>query len=311
MAKTKARTGILTYNRCGYTFSLVCKECGYVAYNANGLGIHLRNTHNLNYLQYLKKYNHHYIKPRICEYCGNIFQISDKLLRIDLKQNKVRRGCSKKCNARLTCKKKYGDEKYRNKEKRKQTNLKNYGVENCFQLLASNQKQFIEKATVIHKNRYDYSKVIYKGCNFPTEIICKHCNNSFQQTPAIHLAGCGCPKCCRSKGELAIRDWLDANDIQYISQHSFRECKDKRVLPFDFYLPEYNLCIEFQGKQHYKEGFIFFEHLCKNKLKAKEKFEILQKHDQIKENFCKNNKIVLLKIKYDDNINKKLEEYLL
>ena len=58
---------------------------------------------------------------------------------------------------------------------------------------------------------------------------------------------------------------------------------------FDFYLPNFNLCIEYDGLQHFKSvkywGGI-------------EGFKKLKKHDKIKNKFCKSNNIKLLRIKY-------------
>ena len=77
----------------------------------------------------------------------------------------------------------------------------------------------------------------------------------------------------------------------------FKQCKNKRQLPFDFYLPDYNICIEFDGRQHYKsiEYFGGEKHL-----------EYVQYNDKIKTEYCLNNNINLIRIKYDENINKKL-----
>lgn len=80
----------------------------------------------------------------------------------------------------------------------------------------------------------------------------------------------------------------------------FDECKNKRHLPFDFYIPEQNLCIEFNGTQHYKMSTYFGE----------ESFKKTQINDEIKRNFCKENNVQLLIIKYDNNICNKLK-YLL
>ena len=74
--------------------------------------------------------------------------------------------------------------------------------------------------------------------------------------------------------------------------------KDKRKLPFDFYLPGLNTCIEYDGRQHFelKNGFWGGEKSLK----------LTQKHDKIKNLYCKENKIKLLRIKCDENINNKL-----
>lgn len=95
--------------------------------------------------------------------------------------------------------------------------------------------------------------------------------------------------------------WLKSKDIRYITQKRFKDCKDKQLLPFDFYLPDYNLCIEFQGRQHY---FMWRNEINQDRLEKQ------RQHDQIKKDYCKKNNIRLLEIKYNENINQKLKEYL-
>ena len=84
----------------------------------------------------------------------------------------------------------------------------------------------------------------------------------------------------------------------------FDGCKDKKVLPFDIYLNDYNTLIEFQGEQHYRP-VRFGDESFKE---AKEKFEYTKKHDEIKKKYCIDNNIPLIEIpywKFDD-----LEYYL-
>lgn len=97
-------------------------------------------------------------------------------------------------------------------------------------------------------------------------------------------------------GEKQISDFLDMFNIQYIQQYKFQDCKDKRPLPFDFYLPQNNICIEFDGEQHFKQR------------KGWTDLKIIQSHDKIKTDFCKNNNIVLIRIPYWEQDD--LENYL-
>ena len=168
---------------------------------------------------------------------------------------------------------------------------------------------FIKKANEIHNNRYEYEDVIYKNCRTKVKIWCKKCKKFFMQTPSNHLSGKGCPYCMQSKGELQISDWLKIHNISYIFQKRFKMCKDQNVLPFDFYLPDYNLCIEFQGQQHYNKK-MFVERYKSLELGTKA-FNKQKIHDKIKQNFCKVNKIGLLIIKYDANINDILKKELI
>lgn len=132
----------------------------------------------------------------------------------------------------------------------------------CFKLkkmhnkLKGSLQDFIEKAIFLFGNKYDYSKVDYYNSTTKVLLKCNKCNKTFYITPANHLRGRGCPYCKQSKGELQIEKWLNKNKILYIIQKRFMDCCDKNPLPFDFYLPDYNMCIEFQGKQIIQNGIL-------------------------------------------------------
>lgn len=103
----------------------------------------------------------------------------------------------------------------------------------------------------------------------------------------------GCPFCKKtSSGEMLIRKYLNDIEISYSEQYKINGCKHIRLLPFDFaiHFPKLGL-IEFQGGQHFKSVSIF------GGTKA---FKNLKKRDLIKENFCKENKIPLLKINFNE-----------
>jgi hypothetical protein len=107
----------------------------------------------------------------------------------------------------------------------------------------------------------------------------------------------GCPICRQSKGEFIINKYLKAKNIEFITQHTFINCKNERALPFDFYLPAYNTCIEFDGEQHFRQI---------KRWQNKDTFKHLQQNDKIKTDYCLNNKINLLRISYKENILNKL-----
>ena len=125
--------------------------------------------------------------------------------------------------------------------------------------------------------------------------------NEWYSYPSNILAGSGCPQCNESRGERKIRLWLENNCILYESQKTFKNCYDKKPLPFDFYLPELNKCIEYDGIQHY-EPIEFFG--------GQENFEYVVKHDNIKNEYCKNNGISLLRIPYFKNVEEELHNFL-
>lgn len=119
--------------------------------------------------------------------------------------------------------------------------------------MLSNKDGFIEKAKKIHGEKYDYSKVEYKGAKIPINIICEN-GHSFWQMPNKHLIGHGCPYCRESKMETEISQFLTENNIEFIQQKTFDWLKDKKKLRLDFFLPEYNVGIECQGIQHFQDS---------------------------------------------------------
>lgn len=153
--------------------------------------------------------------------------------------------------------------------------------------------EFINKANIKHCNKYDYTLTKYYNVNEKIDIICP-LHGIFKQKPSNHIyQGNGCPKCRESKGEREIREFLEINTIKYIPQHKFKECKNINPLPFDFYLLDYNLCIEYDGEQHFKILDYFG---------GVKKYEALKKRDEIKTKYCLLNNIKLLRIKYNEDI---------
>lgn len=109
------------------------------------------------------------------------------------------------------------------------------------------------------------------------------------------IDGYRCQKCVAesssSKGELKAIEIFKNNNISYIPQHKFSDCKDRYVLPFDFYLPDYNLIIEIMGEQHEHPVEIFG---------GEEQFKIQIFHDKIKRDYLHKNNIHILDIWYYD-----------
>ena len=161
----------------------------------------------------------------------------------------------------------------------------------CLRCAGLNMKNsdFIKKANYIHKDRYDYSLVEYKRHNSKVRIICKE-HGIFEQVVNNHLRGSGCPVCSISKGELMIKNYLDSKNIKYLQQHTFDDCKNKNKLIFDFFIPSENICIEYDGIQHY-EPVKFFGGI--------ENLRYIQKNDRIKNKYCEVNGIILIRVKYN------------
>lgn len=135
----------------------------------------------------------------------------------------------------------------------------------------------------------------YINANTHVRVKCKKDGYEWNVKPNNLLSyKTGCPKCKESVGEKTIAKYLIKYDINFILQKTFEQCKFKKLLPFDFYLPEDNICIEFQGPQHYEP----VDFGGKGEEWAKKQFILNQKRDNIKKVFCKKNSIKLIEIPY-------------
>lgn len=141
-----------------------------------------------------------------------------------------------------------------------------------------------------HNNKYDYSKVNYVNMNTPIIIICP-IHGEFQQKPKDHIRYAGCPRCKSSKGELQIEEILKKFNISYTTQFPVLY-KNNTYLHSDFKI-DYNnkiYLIEYNGIQHY----IPIEYFG-----GKLKFQKQLDRDNFLRNYCKENNITLIEIKYD------------
>ena len=142
-------------------------------------------------------------------------------------------------------------------------------------------KGFIEKAKEIHGNIYDYSKSRYGKNNEQKIIITCDKHGDFKQTPVKHLSGSGCPK-CQKKHEGRIAEYLMKSNIVY------REfsLENKR---YDFYLPDFNILIERDGQQHYRNSQI---------QGAKINIQDQQKNDKLKTKIAKKSGYKIARLPY-------------
>jgi Zn ribbon nucleic-acid-binding protein len=142
------------------------------------------------------------------------------------------------------------------------------------------------------------------------KINMKHnaCGNVWKATPHKFInGGRRCPRCNSSKGEVAIAKYLENNNYKYKHQEKFDDCKNERSLPFDYMVLDSDnrvkFLIEFDGIQHFQPLDVFG---------GEEGFAYRQLCDQIKNDYCINNNITLLRIKYTalDLIDEILERFM-
>ena len=178
--------------------------------------------------------------------------------------------------------------------------IRGVGCRSCYGNEKMNKEAFIEKARKIHGDKYDYSKVEYKGARIKVCIVCpKH--GEFWQEPANHINGSNCPYCnCgnKSKMEENIREKLQKENIKFEQQKTFDWLKYKKKLFLDFYCDKYKLAIEVQGDQHY---------VSVKRFGGEEDFKLRQDRDRVKKMLCEEHGI---KMFYITKRNNSLDEVL-
>lgn len=146
-------------------------------------------------------------------------------------------------------------------------------------------------------SKYNYKLIsdVYVNANEKLLMKCEY-GHAIQMSWNKFQQGRRCSVCNCSQGENKIRLYLENNNIEYIQEHRFKNCKDKYTLPFDFYLPKLNIAIEYDGEFHYKD------------IHGELNEQI--RRDNIKTNYCKLHDIRLIRIPYweFDNIDNILKD---
>lgn len=164
----------------------------------------------------------------------------------------------------------------------------------CSLNLTKGMKEFKEQLKKINPLIKILSKK-YQNDKTKLKCECLICHYKWYATPSNLLRYRGCPKCKKSSlGEKRIVKWLEENNISYEYQFTFKDCKDKRALPFDFYINGYNFLIEYDGQQH------FFPVKFNNMSITKAIYNYLEtiRRDKIKDDYCRKNKIFMIRIPY-------------
>lgn len=141
----------------------------------------------------------------------------------------------------------------------------------------------------INENGYTFIKFLkYDNRNSLIEIECPN-NHITSIRFRKFREGCRCSMCNESKGENMVANVLNNNSINYIREFKFDDCKCKNTLPFDFFLNDLNILIEYDGVQHFKilPHWGGIDKLIEQKI-----------HDTIKDLYCKKNNIKLIRIPY-------------
>lgn len=151
------------------------------------------------------------------------------------------------------------------------------------------------KLTILERAASKNTRTMWKcqcDCGNIIEVAAAHLQSG-------NTLSCGCLRI--SHGEYKIRELLNRNNIKYQTEYMFDTCrnpKTNRPLRFDFYVEDKYL-IEFDGKQHFEQSRGWL---------AQESLEETQYRDNIKNQWCKENNIPLIRIPYTKLNNLTIED---
>ena len=180
---------------------------------------------------------------------------------------------------------------------------KSSGCPKCFGNIKKTTEVFKKEVKALEGAEY---KVLedYKGKNVKIKFFHMECGNVFMMSPDKFIQGHRCTKCRESKGEAKIRKVLIKYNLDFATQYRFNDCRrEKYPLPFDFAVFKNSklvFLIEYDGEQHFRP--VNFNGIDNNR--ADEIFIMNKTRDSIKNDYCKNNDIKLVRIPYTeyDNI---------
>ena len=183
--------------------------------------------------------------------------------------------------------------------KNKSAGCKHCHIDNITTASRSTLTEFILKANNVHDFKYGYSKSNYVNAKTPITITCsKH--GDFEQSPDSHLRGAGCNICTTtSKPVKEILKALDNLNVSYSTEKMFDDCVSVggRKLRFDIFIPHKNILVEYDGIHHFQPTK-YSSSLTDEQ--AESKFQIQQQNDEIKNKYCEDNNIDLVRIPYID-----------
>jgi hypothetical protein len=181
--------------------------------------------------------------------------------------------------------------------------LKGVGCSKCSGKRKLTTGEFVEMSKLIHDNKYLYNNTKYVNHKSSLIITCR-VHGDFNQIANHHLSGHGCKKCKESRGEFLIEKFLTDKKLNYKKQYEFENLMFKKKLRFDFAVlnsdDTLDCLIEYNGQQHYSFRGQFGMKL--------EDFNKILLRDKMKLDYCLENKIDIFIIRYDEDVNYRLNQ---
>lgn len=170
----------------------------------------------------------------------------------------------------------------------------------CFRTHKKTDAEFKKEVYNLVGNEY---KFLDDYVNAMTKLRVKHnkCGQVYKVKPNVFLRGRRCSYCNNPKGEVIINKILKSLKIKYEPQKTFDDLKDIGLLSYDFYIPDQNILIEYQGRQHYQPVDYFG---------GEAQFKTQQKHDKMKSDYAKSHHYNLIAVPYTEDTFSKIKKYL-
>lgn len=160
----------------------------------------------------------------------------------------------------------------------------------CPKCLEDKYKQSKEKFEQIAHEKGGTIIIGYVNANTRVTLQCTNKHPPWSTTATHILKGTWCPKCSGSKGEKIITECLNQFGVEFTCQFGCY-INTNRQKRFDFFVPSYNLLIEFDGQQHFEDVEYF---------KSERGFDKRRERDLLKTKYAKDNGMSLLRIPYWD-----------
>lgn len=178
------------------------------------------------------------------------------------------------------------------------SHMKGSGCQICANNILKTNDEFIKQSEKVHTKNgeclYGYEQCEYTGNKNYVKIRCIKENIIFEQQASSHLAGHGCSSCNKGKSEKMVREIVE--EITGLKCPSVKPkfLKNKKTgynLEIDCYNEKYNFGIEYDGLQHSQ----YVPYFHRNGIKD---FEDQQKRDKFKDEKCKDNGTILIRVPY-------------
>ena len=164
------------------------------------------------------------------------------------------------------------------------------GCAKCSRALNDSKKRLSNENVNEYINSLNYKWIsgFYKNNESKLNIVCDK-GHEFTSRLGNLKSGNRCPSCRISKGESKVRDVLEKYNIEFKQHYKFDDCIFYKKLTFDFYLPSHNIIIEYDGVFHYQiiKGKGGVDSFIDGKIR-----------DTVKNVYCENNNIKLIRIPY-------------